>query len=145
MFENPRKSLIQHCELRSYVYILILNRQKFMKNAKKIISRVFENWSLRSNSVTRQVTLKGQKLVKNAQIFGFSEVFRLSEKTFDRTKIGENAKNYSLSFEVADFRGWFWPGYRSRTGGTCSTGWFFVSFVLPHHIWQPQLKGITFL
>ena len=34
----------------------------------KIISRVFENWSLRSNSVTRQVTLKGQKLVKTPKI-----------------------------------------------------------------------------
>ena len=32
VFENHRKSLIQHCELRSYVYIL--SGQKFIKNAK---------------------------------------------------------------------------------------------------------------
>ena len=33
VFENHRKSLIEDCELRSYVYILI--GQKFIKNAKK--------------------------------------------------------------------------------------------------------------
>ena len=33
VFENHRKSLIQHYELRSYVYIL--SGQKFIKNAKK--------------------------------------------------------------------------------------------------------------
>ena len=32
VFENHRKSRIQHCELRSYVYIL--SGQKFVKNAK---------------------------------------------------------------------------------------------------------------
>ena len=32
VFENYRKSRIQHCELRSYVYIL--SGQKFIKNAK---------------------------------------------------------------------------------------------------------------
>ena len=32
MFENHRKSLIQHCELRSYVYIL--SGQKIIENSK---------------------------------------------------------------------------------------------------------------
>ena len=102
VFKNHRKSRIQHCELRSYVYIL--SGQKFIKNAKNSqflvslhciwksqkkshsilrakratftfwvgkswlkmpknspIWRVFEKLSLRSNSVTRQVTFNKTK------------------------------------------------------------------------------------
>ena len=40
VFENHRKSLIQHCERSCYVYIL--NGQKFIKNAKNG-RRVFEH------------------------------------------------------------------------------------------------------
>ena len=45
VFENHRKSLIQHCELQSYVYIL--SGQKLSKNAKNgPFWRVFENLKL---------------------------------------------------------------------------------------------------
>ena len=45
VFKNLRKSLIQHCELRSYVYIL--SGQKFIKNAKNSsFWRFFENLKL---------------------------------------------------------------------------------------------------
>ena len=49
-----------------------LSGQKLIKNAKNgTFGRVFENHSLRSNSVTRQVPLIGQKLVENAKIQKF--------------------------------------------------------------------------
>ena len=45
VFENHRKSLIQHCELQSYVYIL--SGQKLSKNAKNgPFWRVFEKLKL---------------------------------------------------------------------------------------------------
>ena len=51
----------------SYVYIL--SGQKIIKNAKMVqIGEFLRTWSLRSNSVTRQVILMGQKLVNNAKI-----------------------------------------------------------------------------
>ena len=51
----------------SYVYIL--SGQKLIKNAKNgLIWRVFEIWSLRSNSVTRQVSFNRTKNGGNAKI-----------------------------------------------------------------------------
>ena len=45
----------------SYVYIF--SGQKFVKNAKNgRFGEFLKNWSLRSNSVTRQVTFKGTKI-----------------------------------------------------------------------------------
>ena len=72
VFENHRKSLI--ASEASYVYIL--SGQKMIKNAKNgPFRRVFETWSLRSNSVTRQVS-------------------------FNRTKIGGKCQNSNATFWV---------------------------------------------
>ena len=55
----------------SYVYIL--SGQKLTKNSKMVhFGEFLKTWSLRSNSVTRQVSfLIGQKLVENAKIKKF--------------------------------------------------------------------------
>ena len=51
----------------SYVYILI--GQNLIKMPKMVhFGEFLKTWSLRSNSVTRQVSLIGQKLVENAKI-----------------------------------------------------------------------------
>ena len=74
LFENHRKSLIQHCE-RSEL------RQKLIKNAKNgPFGEFLKTWSLRSNSVTRQVNFK-------------------------RTKIGEKCQNSNATFWVI-FKQW---------------------------------------
>ena len=67
MFENHRKSLIQHCK-RSYVYIL--SGQKFIKNANNgQIGDFFENLKLAvKQCYQKNQFLIGQKLVENAKI-----------------------------------------------------------------------------
>ena len=70
VFENHRKSLIQHYErskLSSY-----LSGQKLIKNAKMIYFGEFlKTWSLRSSNVTGQVTLIWTKIGENALIEKF--------------------------------------------------------------------------
>ena len=61
VFENNIKSRLQHCELRSYVYIL--SGQKLIKNTKNSqLWRVFEN--LKFASLVRQVTFNRTKMPK---------------------------------------------------------------------------------
>ena len=49
-------------------YIYILSGQKSIKNAKNSqFGEILKIWSLRSNSVSRQSILKGQKLARNAK------------------------------------------------------------------------------
>ena len=71
MFENHRKSLIQHCELRSYVYIF--SGQKFIKNAKNSqFWRVFEKPGVYGQIVLPDsLIFKGQKMMENATIEKF--------------------------------------------------------------------------
>ena len=67
VFENHRKSLIQHCERQRATFTFWVDKSK-LKMAKMVnFGEVLKTWSLWSNSVTRQVS-------------------------FNRTKIGENAK-----------------------------------------------------
>ena len=61
MFENHRKSIIQHCE-RSELR-LHFEWTKDIKNAENgQFWRVFEKLNLRSNSVTRQVNFNRTKI-----------------------------------------------------------------------------------
>ena len=59
MFENHRKSLIRHCKLR-----LHFEWTKVKIKIPKIVhfGEFFKTWSLRSNSVTRQVSFKRTKI-----------------------------------------------------------------------------------
>ena len=66
VFENHRKSLIQHCEL-----LLHFEWTKVIKNAKNSQFDKSKTCYLRSNSVTRQIT-------------------------FNRTKIGEKCQNWKI-------------------------------------------------
>ena len=69
VFENHRKSLIQHyerSELRLYFEWTKVN-QKCQKWSN--LASFLKTWSLQSNSVTRQVNLRGQKLVENTIFF----------------------------------------------------------------------------
>ena len=70
-FENHKKKVTFNIASEaSYVYIF--SGQKLIKNAKNgPFWRVFETWSLRSNSVTRQVNFNRTKLMKNAKIQKF--------------------------------------------------------------------------
>ena len=66
VFENHRKSLIQHCE-RSELR-LHFSGQKLIKNAKNgLFWRFFENLKL----AVKQCYQTGQKLVENAKIGKF--------------------------------------------------------------------------
>ena len=66
MFDNHRKSLIQHASEASYVYIL--SGQKLIKNAKNgPFWRVFEHLKLAVKQCY-QTVLIGQKLVESAKI-----------------------------------------------------------------------------
>ena len=76
VFENHRKSLIQNCE-RSELRFLF-EWTKFIKKVKNgQFGEFLKIWSLRSNSVTRQVN-------------------------FNWTKIGENAKIETLKCDILD-------------------------------------------
>ena len=68
VFENHRKSLIQHCELQSYVYIL--SGQKLSKNAKNgPFWRVFEKPEACGQIVLPdRSVLIGQKLLENTKM-----------------------------------------------------------------------------
>ena len=62
VFENHRKSRIQHCE-RSEVLLHFLNGRKFIKNAKMVnFGDFLKTWSLWSNSVTRQIIFNWTKI-----------------------------------------------------------------------------------
>ena len=81
VFENHRKSLIQHCE-RSELRL-------HFEGAKVHFGEFLKTWSLRSNSVTRQVS-------------------------FDRTKIGgkcQNGKNSNATFWVIFKQCDFWSDW----------------------------------
>ena len=62
VFENHRKSLIQHCE-RSDLR-LQLSGKKLIKNVQKwsILGEFLNTLGLRSNSVTRQVSFNWSKI-----------------------------------------------------------------------------------
>ena len=67
MFENHKKVAFNNASEASYVYIL--SSQKLIKNAKNgLIGEFLKTWSLRSNSVTRQVTFNWTKIGENAKI-----------------------------------------------------------------------------
>ena len=70
MFENRQKVAFNIASETSYVYIL--SGQKFIKNAKNgQFWQVFENLSLWSNSVTRQVTINKTQIGGKCQIEKF--------------------------------------------------------------------------
>ena len=59
VFENHRKSIIEHCDCK---------QNKFIENAKNCqFGELWKTWSLQSNSVIRQVNLVWLKLMENAK------------------------------------------------------------------------------
>ena len=72
VFENHRKSLIQHCE-RSELYVYILSGQKLIKKCQKW-SNLASFWKPEACGQTElpdRSTLIGQKLVENAKVQKF--------------------------------------------------------------------------
>ena len=72
----------------SYVYFL--SWQKLIKNTKNgPFGEFLKTWSLRSNSVTRQVLI-GQKLVENAKIQKFKcDILSNFQTMWKRKRLGE--------------------------------------------------------
>ena len=69
MFENHRKSLIQHCERSELRYIL--SGQKLIKNAKNgpfILASFWKPEACDQTVLADKSLLIGQKLVENAKI-----------------------------------------------------------------------------
>ena len=66
VFENHRKSLFQYCE-RSELRLHFQWRKVHQKCAKNYqFGEFLKTWSLRSNSVTRQITFNRTKISRNA-------------------------------------------------------------------------------
>ena len=69
--KKEKKSLIQPCWINiasEAIYVYILSGQKFLKNAKNgQFDEFLKTWSLRSYSVTRQVTFNRTKIDEKRQ------------------------------------------------------------------------------
>ena len=95
VLENHRKSLI--ASEASYVYIL--SEQNFIKNAKICqFWRVFEKWSLRSNSATRQVEKLKFKMRHFLSFYLLKQC--VTRLTFNRTKLDGKCHNSYATFWV---------------------------------------------
>ena len=120
VFENHRKSLIQHCE-RSQLRLHFEWRQKLIKKMPKLVhfGEFLKSWGLRSNSVTRQVS-------------------------FDRTKFGGKCQNSNETFWVifkqCAYEAW---GHHSNTNHKLYVQNHFSSLRVWQNGWEEDFWSVS--
>ena len=95
VWKSPKNVANNIASEASYVYIF--SRQKLIKNAKNSqFGEFLKCWSLRSNSVTRQVIFIEEKLVKMPKLKTSNETFWV---IFKHCEVEGASKDVSLFFE----------------------------------------------